>query len=157
MKLQNLFFLSLLLFLLWSCSESYVLEESFEIPKQTWNYQDSMLIKVPVTDTKQRYNLYLDVEHSTEFAYQNLYVRINTAFPSGERVADKVSLELADDTGQWHGKCNSQDCTLRIVLQENIYFKEAGEHQISIEQYMRQDALEGVNGLSFKLSKAEKS
>lgn len=156
MKVQNLFFLSLFFLSLWSCSESYVLEENFNIPNQSWSYQDSMLIKVPVTDTKQRYNLYLDVEHSPEFSYQNLYVRINTAFPSGERVSDKVSLELADDTGQWYGKCNSDNCTLRIVLQENIYFKEVGDHQISIEQYMRQDALEGVNGLSFKLSKVDK-
>lgn len=156
MKVQNLFFLSLFFLSLWSCSESYVLEENFNIPNQSWSYKDSMLIKVPVTDTKQRYNLYLDVEHSPEFSYQNLYVRINTAFPSGERVSDKVSLELADDTGQWYGKCNSDNCILRIVLQENIYFKEVGDHQISIEQYMRQDALEGVNGLSFKLSKVDK-
>ncbi len=154
---QALFFFFLAIIFLSSCGENYILEEHFDVPNQTWTYQDSMMISVPVTDTKQRYNLYLDVTHTTEYSYQNLYVQINTKFPSGKRVEDKVSLELADDTGKWYGNCNSESCTLRIVLQANVYFKEAGEHQISIEQYMRKDALEGVQALSFRLAEAEES
>lgn len=153
--MRSTFVLFLLAISLWSCGESYVLEANIRPENEAWTYQDSLLINIPVEDTEQRYNLYLDVQHSTEFAFQNLYILISTSFPSGKRVEDEVSLELADEMGQWYGKCSGGSCLLRVFLQENIYFKEVGDHKITIEQYMRQDDLKGIEDISFKLAESK--
>ncbi|MEM9990932.1 MAG: gliding motility lipoprotein GldH [Bacteroidota bacterium] len=155
---MRLMFVGLLwssLLLLWSCGESYHTVAEISPNNSEWRYQDSLVVALNIEDNTLPYHLYLDLTHSPEFAFQNLYVLISTTFPSGKRVADKVSLELADELGQWHGKCDDESCLLRVFLQENIYFEATGQHQIVVEQFMRQDSLSGVQHIAFRMAEAK--
>ena len=108
-----------------------------------------------VEDTLRKYDLMLDVAHSGDYGFQNLYVQFHTTYPSGEKKSQTVSLELANKSGIWNGECGGNECTVEIPLQVNASFKELGIHNISIEQYMRKNPLTGIKKMTLKIAEKE--
>ena len=114
-----------------------------------WSYADSLDFSFRIDDTLQLYDLWLEVEHAVDYPYQNLYTRIHTRFPSGQRLSEPLSLELADKVGRWYGDCSRNSCTLRIPIQQGAFFDQPGNYHITVEQYMRQDPVQGVRHVGF--------
>jgi gliding motility-associated lipoprotein GldH len=138
-----------------SCGPDYVLDERHTFPEGQWAYADSLSFSASIRDTLSLYNLYLDIDHGVEeFPFQNLYVRIHTIFPGGQRLTETVSLELANRAGAWHGDCNAKACQLRITLQENAFFEQAGDYSFVVEQYTRRNPLPGVRAIGFAIEAA---
>ncbi|HKK78928.1 MAG TPA: gliding motility lipoprotein GldH [Phaeodactylibacter sp.] len=152
MQLARLVFpTAILLLALSACGPNYVYEKSYKIEDGAWAYADTLPFQFEIEDTNTIYNLWLEVDHSTDFGNQNLYTQIHTQFPSGQRLTELLSLELANKAGQWFGDCNSESCTLRIPIQQGAYFDQAGPYQITLEQYMRRNPVEGVGAITFRL------
>lgn len=150
MKYAALLLFSAILFLS-SCGPGYDYEKQYDFEDGNWAYEDTLGFTFTIQDTLSIYNLFLELEHSTGYNYQNLYTQIHTRFPSGKRLTELLSLELADKAGVWLGDCNSEYCTLTIPIQEGAYFNQAGEYTITVEQYMRVDPVEGVRSIGFML------
>ncbi len=145
------FFSPLLLFLVAACDEESIYTSSLEIPNGKWDHENLLTYEVEVEDTSERFDLVLDVLHSTAYEYQNLYVNINTTYPDGNSRQQRLSVDMAAPTGQWYGNCNRSQCKLRVVLQENAFFNQHGRHQFQVEQYMREDPLVGIYSITFSL------
>lgn len=139
--------------LLSACGPNYVYNDQTTFDNDTWTYWAIQQHQVEIKDTTHLYNLIIGVKHSPEYAYQNLYVKIKTVFPNQEKREQVVSLNLADGSGAWYGKCSGKTCRLEIPIQQNAIFEQPGTYQFSIEQYMRTEKVEGVKGLSFKVEK----
>jgi len=137
-----------------SCS-NIIFEQKIEIENGAWKYDQPANFQFESPDSSGRYNLILLVDHSTEFAYQNTYVKIKTQFPSGKENTQQLSLNLADKTGRWNGKCGVEECNAAIALQMNTYFNEPGTYGIEIQQDSRVSPLEGINGLSLQIEKVK--
>lgn len=137
--------------ILTSCGPDYIFDQSYEVSGDTWTYSDTLNFEVDIKDSLKIYNLYLELEHSTDFYFHNMYVQIHTAFPSGKRISEKVSLELANKAGAWFGNCDEDWCTLNIPIQTGAYFNAIGQHVITLEQYSRKENLEGVKRIAFKI------
>lgn len=139
------------IFLFLACSDSAYFSKSYTFEGGQWLSEEQATFTFTVSDSSTYYDLILEVDHSPDYTYENVYVKINTSFPSGEEVSDQVSLQLADDLDQWQGECNKTCCTVPILLQNRVRFKESGEYSIAIEQYNRVDPLEGINKLTFRV------
>ena len=137
------------------CGSNFEYSETFSIPGNAWTYADTATFAVPITDTTARYNLYLDIDHTTEYSFENMYVKIHTNFPSGKRLSEQVNIDMANKAGVWHGDCRGENCQLRVNLQRNAYFNEVGTYQLTFEQFMRVDSLEGIERLAFKMEQVE--
>ena len=157
MRKQIIPFLFLAGIMLQSCGKDYAYQKEYEISGMAWDYVDTLNFNFEIEDTLILYNLYLQVEHIQDYAYQNLYTKISTKFPKGELLAEVLSLELADKMGNWEGQCSGGVCKLTIPIQENAYFNENGEYQITIEQFMRKSPLVGIRKIGFVLEKTSKS
>jgi len=129
----------------------YVLNETHELPDNHWSYEDSIRFDFTIADTLQLYDLVLELKHSTDYAYQNLYTKIHTHFPDGQRLSKPVSLELANAAGQWQGNCNDEICTTPIPIQTGAYFNQSGDYTIVVEQFMRENPVNGVQSLTLKV------
>ncbi len=150
--MKNFALLSLFTILLFSaCGPDYIVQKSIELPTHKWSYADSIYAEVEITDTMKLYNLYLDIDHSTSYSNQNLYLFIKTRFPDGQLSSQQLSVDLADKQGNWQGKCNSEQCHLRIYLQDGAFFNSAGNYSFSVAQHMRVDSLPGILGLGFSI------
>lgn len=134
-----------------ACGKQYEYQKTIEINNQTWNYADSLVFEFDIKDTLAIYNLYLDIEHHPDYAFQNLYTLIHTYFPAGQHLKENLSLELSNPAGIWMGNCNSNTCQLSIPIQQNAYFNQTGEYRIVIEQFMREEAIDGIQAFTFKV------
>jgi len=133
-----------------SCSNAIVYSQKATIDGSTWEFNQELDFQLDGIDTSSYYDLVLEVKHSADFSYENLYTRISTTFPSGEIVKDIVSLQLADKMGTWLGNCNSSTCTSELLIQAKFRFKEIGLHNIVLENYSRK-ALEGIHSIQMVL------
>jgi len=138
-----------------ACGPNYHFSESVAIPDENWTYGNPIDFQFQIEDTLQIYNLILDITHHQDYSYQNLYTRIGTYFPSGQDITNTLSLELADKTGRWQGKCSGKYCTVQIPIQEGAYFNAAGDYKIRLEQFMRKDPIAGIKDISFHIEKTE--
>lgn len=156
MKLAHLFISILIIVIIISCGPNYALNKTYDIDNNQWTYADSLRFEFEIKDTTAIYNLTLDVKHTTNYSFQNLYTNIHTQFPNGTRLSKPVSLELADKTGVWQGDCNSKTCTLEIPIQEGAYFNQPGKYVITVEQFMRDSIINGVKSITMKVAETGK-
>lgn len=137
-----------------SCHRQGILYSHLEeIGKEGWSVNDPIKFSFSVTDTTKVYDLLLDVSHSADYAWQNLYVQIETDYPQDSTKTDIISLEFSDRFGGWEGRCGSKSCTLKIPLQLRTKFPMPGDYALIFNQYMRQDLVPGIQG--FRLTVAE--
>jgi len=146
-----LLFCSFILF--YACSETPFFESKIEIPEANWSYEYIPSFTVPVKDTTQNHDLFLELKHSPDFSYQNLYLKINTTFPNGEIKEEQLSIDLANNLGSWIGKCKGGSCQINIYLLENFKFSDPGDYKFAFEQYSRSKELKGIQSLSFKINR----
>ncbi len=132
-----------------SCGPNLIFDVKKDISESGWAYADPFSFSFTIEDTAKIYNLWLEVGHTQSYANQNLYTRIQTVFPDGNELSEVVSLELADKSGQWLGRCSGQDCALKVPLQMGTYFNQVGQYTLEMEQYMRRDSLKEVRNLRF--------
>lgn len=144
------------LFLISACGPKIIYEQKSEIDGGKWQKIDAISYSFDATNDQQEYDIFLDVSHDENFSYQNLYVKIKTTFPDQKSAEDIVSLELSDGKSKSHGKCNGGRCETPIQLQSKIKFQQKGKYTIVLNQYSREEVVEGIKSLSLKIIEVEK-
>ena len=136
------------------CGPQIVYESTQEVG-DSWAYEEQLLFDFDISDTATVYQLEFELSHSTDYPYQNLYVKVGTTYPDGHLASDVVSLSVADKRGEYYGECSGSECMLPIQLHERFRFQQLGRHQISIEQHSRTVDLSDVYGGTLRLVVAE--
>ncbi len=139
-----------------ACGDNFTFKSEIKIPNGQWAYTDTLDFKVPVSDTAQLYNLYIQFTHADTFPTQNIYLKLYTRFPDGKRVSRIRSFDLYDIEGKPAGKCSGTSCATRLLLQNNLYFNQMGEYTITLEQYSRSNLLGGITAVGIMMEKAAK-
>lgn len=135
-----------------SCGkEKVIFEKDYTLKNDAWTYADTLNFAFDITDTMAIYDIVLTVEHTPQYAMQNIYTNIYTKFPKGERIKQTLSIDLADNTGTWQGKCSGSSCDFNIKIQENAFFNILGPHVITLEQFMRVESLAGIKNIGLKI------
>lgn len=147
---------SLLLFLLLitaiGCDQELYFQKNIPLPEASWDYSDTLSFEFVIQDTSNLYDLFLDLDHSSTFSFQNLYVKIGTHFPDGHSEEKVVSLEMADKMGFWYGECTDDWCELTIPLQTGVYFNQSGAYRLTINQHIRTNPVNGIRTVSFRIA-----
>jgi gliding motility-associated lipoprotein GldH len=147
--------LTLFSFLLIACGPNIIYESKKDISNSTWLYKDSIKFAFEIKDTNKVYNIWLDIDHNSDYPFQNLYTKIYTHFPQKEVLNQQLSIELADFTGKWNGTGTGKNIKYNLLLQENAVFEAKGAYTIVLEQYTRQDSLKGINELGLRLEETK--
>ncbi|MBX2817058.1 MAG: gliding motility lipoprotein GldH [Saprospiraceae bacterium] len=130
-----------------SCQEAPFFSQEHVLNEAGWNHEEPVTFTFAVVDTSLRYDLFLDIDHSEEYAYENVYAKTITTYPDGEEKEQMLPINLANKAGQWYGKCLGASCKARVALQENAFFDQLGSHSIAFEQFTRNNPLEGLVSL----------
>ncbi len=138
---------SILVMTLSSCDRGVLVSEKWTWKDHQWIHGDAKSMTMTATDTTTVYQMDLRIDHEEEYAYQNLYVRTKTTYPSGKEVTSITSLELINADGSWAGDKGENCCVLTLPLQARFTFPEIGTYTWTIEPYMRVDTVKGVNSL----------
>ncbi len=142
-----------LFFTLTACNDKVVYEDVIEIGQKAWTYEQVVDFEVEMRDTTAKYDVLLNIRHTNEYAYSNLWVWIYTSFPSGKLMKKRVDLPLADKQGKWYGNGSGEIISTTIAIQENAIFPEIGKYSFKVEQNMRVNPLEEVMDVGLMIEK----
>lgn len=151
--MRVLSFCACILFML-SCGSDVIYERNYDFESGTWSYGNPAQFDFSIDNNASRYDLQLDINHSTDYPFENLYLKIKTEFPDNTSVSDTLSIEMVNKAGAWIGKCSGENCLLKVILQEHTKFKDIGDHTLSFEQFTRREQLDGINSMGFLLIKS---
>ena len=138
-----------------ACGPNYVYQSDLPIANSQWMYRDSMVFDFNIKDSSRLYNLYLNFAAQKDYATENIYVRLNTVFPSGQRLSTVRSFNIFDAQGKILGKTSGNSAKQHIMLQENTLFNELGQYRIVVEQFMRHDSLLGINAVGLDIEQLD--
>lgn len=141
------------LLILVSCGQGVLFDDTKRIHGDVWKMEDRIRFEVPVTDTLQGYKFYLNVRHTTDYRYSNLYVFITTVFPGGEFARDTVECILARPDGEWLGKGIAGMRDNQVLLRVGLKFPRKGIYSFEFEQAMREEELEGISDIGLRIEK----
>ena len=108
MQLRSFILFLFMVISMTACGPDYLFQQRIEIPNQEWTYEQIADFEIEVKDTLELYNLILEIEHSVNYSKQNIYVKIHTEFPSGEKLSKQIPINFADKGGQWYGDCGNE-------------------------------------------------
>ncbi|MBL4585952.1 MAG: gliding motility lipoprotein GldH [Flavobacteriales bacterium] len=119
-------------------------QDSQKIPNKNWEREHTIRFDVQVEDTMKGYDFYIDLRNEGTYPYANIYMFVNTTFPSGKTARDTVECMLADHTGKWLGKGLGDIWDNHILFKKNIRFPNTGIYSFEFEQGMRMEKLPAI-------------
>ena len=142
------------LFFILSCNMGGVSGEYRSIPKSDWNRDSLVVFQIPVTDTVQRHNIFLNVRNDIEYKYSNLWLFVEIIQPGDSTaVIDTFEFTLADQTGKWLGHGFGGVKTNEMLFKSNVYFPVSGIYVLQIQHGMRGKLLNGITEIGYRLEK----
>ena len=142
------------LFFILSCNMGGVSGEYRSIPKSDWNRDSVVVFQIPVTDTVQRHNIFLNVRNDIEYKYSNLWLFVEIIQPGDSTaVIDTFEFTLADQTGKWLGHGFGGVKTNEMLFKSNVYFPVSGIYGLQIQHGMRGKLLNGITEIGYRLEK----
>lgn len=152
---KQVFFSSMLLMLsLYSCHQNTLFEKNITIYNALWNKFEIISFDVNIEDTAAKYNFFINVRNKTDYDFANLYLFMNTKYPSGDISRDTIECTLADNNGKWFGKGWGKYRFLSLPLGNHIKFPQKGLYTFSFEQAMRTDTLHNIADIGIRIEKS---
>lgn len=146
-----LLFSSLFLF---ACGSGSIVQDKFTVPNSEWKFDQVFTSQMPVKDTINPYNFYLNIRNGGDYPYSNLHIFVTTTFPNGKKAIDTVNCELADKNGRWLGKGLGDILDNRIMFRYHRIFPMSGLYQISLRHAMRDSIVPAILNLGISVEKA---
>lgn len=150
-KTLFLIFIFSILTIYLSCDKTKIFENNQTIENKQWAYNQPIIFKTIINDTTLRYNLYINVRTSENYAYQNMWVSLSTQTPKGNTMQSRIDLPLADNEGKWLGSGFGDVITTQIQVPNRIKFSEIGEYTFNLVQDMRENPLKEVLSAGMRL------
>jgi len=153
MKFIQLFIFLLLFF---SCTENTIFEKKVAVNKNGWHSNDKVLFSVNILDTISSYTVFLEIENTEEYKWENLFLFTDITFPDGKHIKDTADFLLSYSNGKWIGEQNGEIYTSKYPYKHNIRFPLTGTYSFSFEQAMRcgkTKTLTGIESLSLTIHK----
>ncbi|HMU12764.1 MAG: gliding motility lipoprotein GldH [Bacteroidetes bacterium] len=148
----------LCLLLATGCTDGVVFQEDARTPHGAWERGWDPSFSFDMRDTTNPHDVYLDLRHTGDYPFSNLYAFVTLTGPDSVPVTDTVECLLADPTGRWYG---SGTGFIRSHRQAHVLYKlrnkfpRSGRYTITLRQAMRTEKLDGVTdvGVSVERSK----
>jgi gliding motility-associated lipoprotein GldH len=131
-------------------------EKNLEIPGHEWSYGHKPVFEVTLLpqDTVYLYNIFVNVRHKDSYPYSNIWLVVNTQFPEGQPIPQRVELPLADMSGKWLGSGLDDIYEHQIPIQQKAILNKPGTYRFTFEQNMRQNPLPDIMNVGLRIEKA---
>lgn len=136
------------------CNQGVLFVENQPVPKAVWDQDRFFKFDVQVADTKQLYNIYLQVRNDGRYAFSNVWLFIMTSSPTGAHMRDTVECVLANEEGRWLGKGSGGRYSLEIPYRYQVRFPYSGVYSFEIQHGMRIKELPHLTDIGLRIQKA---
>ena len=148
-----------LVLLLAGCDEGIVHQSDLPVEGAVWDRAWKPEFTVDITDTVNAHNVFIDIRHTGDYPFSDLFLFVDLYGPDDRHLRDTVECLLADPTGRWYGKGTgfifADRFEAHVLYKLKNRFPASGRYTIKLEQAMRTEKLPGVIdvGVSVERSK----
>lgn len=135
------------------CEQSRVFDKNESLAKEGWFYGEQKVFEVEILDTAIAYNMYVNIRHTDQYPYNNLWLKLNTKLPDGNIQENKINVELSTPTGEWTGNCIDGICYSTVLVQHNFSLLQKGKYTFTLEQDMRMNPIPYLLDIGVKVEK----
>lgn len=147
----KIFWLAAVVAAMVGCDSNEYFEEYQELDKNGWASNKQLAFAIDAKDTQIEHNLFVMIRNTKKYKYQNLYLFLDVMAPSGKLERDTIECLLADAGGKWYGDHSGNIVESKVWFKTDYKFAELGQYQFLFEQAMREDKLEEVIDLGFRV------
>jgi gliding motility-associated lipoprotein GldH len=130
-----------------------VFEKNISVSENGWNKDSIITFDVPIIDTQQNHNFFINVRNDIKYKYSNLWIFVEINQPGNNSVNDTFEVTLADPSGKWLGEGFGGLKNQQVLFKSNVYFPVSGEYNINISQGMRDNVLKGITDIGIRIEK----
>jgi gliding motility-associated lipoprotein GldH len=124
------------------------------IPKHEWKSNFKPQFAFDITDTMASYQLFLILRHNDRYNYNNIWLNVFIKGPDNKVQKFQVEKLLATNASGWMASGMDDIYEHRLQLTETpIQLKKAGRYIFSFEQIMREDPLQNIMDVGFRIEK----
>lgn len=144
--------LVILLFIV-SCTSINIYERTAIIPNQNWNTTFHPTFTFNIDDTNSLYSIYIIVRHTDAYAYNNIWVNIDTKTVNDAVKHQLLNLNLADNTKGWLGVGMDDIFEQRVCITQMPIKLKKGVYTFTLSHAMRIDSLPHILNIGIRLEK----
>jgi len=148
------FFLGIIALTLGSCTPDHVFKDIRIIENGSWDQQNPQLFEADISDTASLYDISVYLDHLKSYSYENLYLKVSQDI-SGEMKSDTLSFDLIGKDALFIGKCDEESCRMEALIFSGIKFSKTGKQQFKLEQFTREETLNGVQEIGLIIREYE--
>jgi gliding motility-associated lipoprotein GldH len=158
-KLFKIFILTGFSYLFTGCEKGVVYSEFVSFEGDVWEENNPAEFIVAVQDSTALFDMELYINTYKEYPYRNMYLFLETLYPSGKMSRDTLEFLFQTETGRYMGKCNNTSCRNEFLFKQNLKFNQTGPHVFRFIQAMRSTdgKLPYVRQFGLKIKKAQSS
>lgn len=150
-RILSFVWMPIIVFTFLSCGDPGILDQSVKIPPDGWHKDTTALFVFENQDTILQHSFAINIRHTDDYAYRNLYLFLNTLLPNGRLTRDTIEILLADKEGQWLGQGFGKLRDYRFEVRNDLVFPLKGKYQFTIEQGMREEVLTGISDVGVRI------
>ena len=151
--IKNIILIFTLAGLFAACDSNRVFDHYYEIPGAGWHKDSIINFNIPVDDSIQNHNLYIQLRNETSYSFSNIWLFIDIIYPDGNAVKDTFEVVLAEPSGKWLGEGFGGIKTRQAIYKRDVQFNVAGNFIVSIRHGMRDEILQGIHDVGFRVEK----
>lgn len=156
--IKSINFLGIILLLAFqSCDKNRIFEENQKIPDGIWKADYPVRFEFEVNDTLSLCNFYVNVRHTTQYPFSNLFIFIKTDFPNGQSAQDTLECMLQNLGGKWVGSGLGDIVDAQLVFKKGMRFPLKGKYVFTYNQAMRAPLLPMVMEMGLRIEKSEEN
>lgn len=131
-----------------------LVDEHFTIENTNWTYVKPVQIKFTIEDTNIPYHIFINLRHTADYKYANIFLRIRQINPDRKTSSFRKEYRLANPDGEWLGKGSGNLYGYLLPLHFNYRFPLKGTYVIEIEQNMRDNPLREISEVGLRVERA---
>lgn len=151
--------IALCLYLSWaslsSCNRSKVYDTMQDIDSISWNEKKELSYAIVIDDASIPYTLYYSVRYDNNYPFYNLYINRILEDSAGKFLSKKLQgMDLFKaSTGVPLGDGMGSKKDYLILSEDNYKFPYPGKYTVKLSQYMRQENIQGISAVGFRIDK----
>lgn len=145
--------ISLFVLTITACDPNRVYERYEAVNTSGWMPREPKEFHVEITDTVSIYNFYINLRHTNDYPFSNIYFFVQTRFPDGRTYQDTVEYVLANPSGKWLGKGLGKIKDIRYPFRKGIHLPMNGTYNFTIYHAMREKYLKGIHDVGIRIER----
>jgi len=138
-----------------ACEDHAIVDVNKDISSRNWSYIKKVSVPVKINDINKTYNLYMNLRHTADYKYSNIFVLVREIAPGGRQSVKRQEFQLAYPDGEWLGSGSGNLYSYQLPFREKYKFPVPGTYVFEFEQNMRDNPLREINNVGLRVEVAE--